>query len=235
MDSSEVLQEMKKSESEALDEAIEGDEPLEEVELEFIDVDDESVGLKEKKNLLLSIIWAFLYFVIIMSLCILLANFGFQRTVVEGASMQPTLSSGDNVLVNKFSYYFAEPERYDIIVFAYDKGNNVYYIKRIIGLPGETVQIIGGYVYINGEILEDDVYGLEPIISAGIAAQPITLGDGEYFVLGDNRNESSDSRVADVGIVYRNQIEGKAWLRIWPLESIGLLNSTVALDTEEEV
>ena len=206
---------------------------LNDIELEMIDVDEEVIEPEDRKNSLLSLIWVLLYIVVIVSVCVLILNCGFQRSVVDGESMRPTLESGDNIIVSKLSYAFGnEPERYDIVVFTYDKGNNIHYIKRIIGLPGETVQIIDGYVYINGEKLEDDVYGLAPMTNAGIASDPITLGDGEYFVLGDNRNESSDSRVADVGIVYEEQIEGKAWLRIWPFSSWGFLNTSTS-GTEE--
>ena len=99
------------------------------------------------------------------------------------------------------------------------------FIKRVIGLPGETVQIVGGRVYINGELLESDVYGNELMISAGRASQPITLGENEYFVLGDNRNGSKDSRVEEVGNVKRSQIQGKALLRIWPLNKVGFVKN----------
>lgn len=199
------------------------------IQLEMIDVSEEVAQAEDRKLSFMSLAWILLYLVVIISICLLLVNFGFQRSVVEGESMRPTLESGDNILVTRFSYFFrAEPKRYDIIVFTYDRANSVHYIKRVIGLPGETVQIKDGAVYINGEQLEDDVYGLASMTNAGIAADPITLGDGEYFVLGDNRNESSDSRVADVGIVYKDQIEGKAWLRIWPFSSFGTLKSTAS-------
>jgi signal peptidase I len=204
------------------------------IQLEMIDVSEEVVQAEDKKLSLMSLIWMLLYLVVIVSICLLLVNFGFQRSVVEGESMRPTLESGDNIIVTRFSYFFnAKPKRYDIVVFTYDRANSVHYIKRVIGLPGETVQIKDGCVYIDGEKLEDDVYGLAAMTNAGIAADPITLGDGEYFVLGDNRNESSDSRVADVGIVYKDQIEGKAWLRIWPFSSFGTLKSTADSSTEE--
>ncbi len=95
-------------------------------------------------------------------------------------------------------------------------------MKRIIGLPGETVQIdLSGNIYINGEILEED-YGLEPINFPGLAQDPITLGEDEYFVLGDNRNNSSDSRDPSVGNIKRDDIMGKAWVRIWPLNKFGV-------------
>jgi len=145
-----------------------------------------------------------------------------QRTEVSGDSMEPTLSNGDNLIVDKISYRFNEPERFDIIVFPFQYQKDTYYIKRIIGLPGETVQIDeDGNIYIDGEILEES-YGREIIDEdkIGIADEPITLGDDEYFVLGDNRNYSSDSRVKEVGNIKKDQIIGKAWLRIWPFSEI---------------
>ena len=99
---------------------------------------------------------------------------------------------------------------------------NTYYIKRIIGLPGETVQIVDGYVYINGQKL-DEHYGNEVMAEAGLAEEPVELGDDEYFVLGDNRNNSQDSRAANVGVIHRRDILGRAWVRIWPLDQFGLI------------
>ena len=99
---------------------------------------------------------------------------------------------------------------------------NTYYIKRIIGLPGETVQVIDGYMYINGKKL-DEHYGAEVMEDPGIAAEPIKLGDDEYFVLGDNRNHSSDSRVASVGVLTRDMLIGRAWVRIYPFNKIGVI------------
>ena len=97
-----------------------------------------------------------------------------------------------------------------------------YYIKRIIGLPGETVQIVDGYIYINGKQL-DEHYGNEIIEEAGMAAEPVTLGEDEYFVMGDNRNNSQDSRVSDVGAIHRDELMGRAWIRIWPLDQFGVI------------
>lgn len=143
--------------------------------------------------------------------------------MVDGRSMNATLNDGDNLIVEKLSYRFGDPERFDIIVFPPQESPKEHYIKRIIGLPGETVQIDAeGKIYINGEVLEEN-YGLETIRNAGRAAEPITLGDDEYFVLGDNRNNSKDSRSDAVGNVKRSSITGRAWLRIWPLSDIGFL------------
>ena len=146
----------------------------------------------------------------------LIVKFVAVRTEVIGPSMQPTLYSDDDLIVEKLSYRFGEPKRFDIIVFPFQYGEKVYYIKRIIGLPGETIQIDEtGTIYINGEVLEEH-YGKETIQNPGIAAEPILLGKNEYFVLGDNRNDSSDSRDPSVGNIYRKDIVGKAWLRFWP-------------------
>ena len=133
--------------------------------------------------------------------------------------MENTLHNGDNLIVDKLSYRFRDPERFDIIVFPFQYQANTYYIKRIIGLPGETVQIMeDGSIYINGEKMEES-YGREVIQpeTIGRAAEPIVLGEDEYFVMGDNRNNSSDSRTDIVGNIKREDIIGKAWLR-WKVQ-----------------
>jgi len=165
--------------------------------------------------------WIF-YILIVLALTFVIITFIGQRTQVIGESMEPTLANGDNLIVDKLTYRFHDPKRFDIIVFPYQYKANTNYIKRIIGLPGETVQIIGSDIYIDGEILDEN-YGAEPIESAGIAASPIHLGSDEYFVLGDNRNHSSDSRASDVGIIKRSTIIGRAWVRIYPFNKIGVL------------
>ena len=162
------------------------------------------------------------YIAIIIGLTWLIITFVGQRTRVSGHSMEATLHDGDNLIVDKLSYHFREPKRFEIIVFPYRHKENTYYIKRNIGLPGETVQVKDGYVYINGEKLDEN-YGLEVMEDAGIAAEPIELGEDEYFVLGDNRNHSSDSRDPSVGILHRDELIGRAWVRIWPLDSIGVI------------
>ena len=124
----------------------------------------------------------------------------------------------------KDAYRFHDPERYDIIIFPGPEefGQHPYYIKRIIGMPGETVQIKDGKVYINDKELKSDVYGITDYIDyPGIVEEPITLGDDEYFCLGDNRPVSQDSRYEEVGPVKRSIIVGKVWIRIWPLNKFG--------------
>ena len=163
-----------------------------------------------------------IYIVIVVILSLGIITFIGQRTKVSGHSMETTLSDGDNLIVDKISYRFRDPERFEIIVFPFQYEEHTYYIKRIIGLPGETVQVIDGYVYINGEVLDEN-YGLEVMDDPGIAAEPITLGEGEYFVLGDNRNHSSDSRDPSVGVLHRDDIMGRAWIRIWPFDKFGVI------------
>ncbi|MDD6616331.1 MAG: signal peptidase I [Lachnospiraceae bacterium] len=175
----------------------------------------------KQTNMVREILSWVVYFGVVILLTYLIIHFVGQRTVVDGRSMNPTLNDGDNLIVEKISYRFRDPERFDIIVFPYDDSH--YYIKRIIGLPGETVQIdLDGNIYINGEILEEN-YGKETILDPGRAINPITLGDDEYFVLGDNRNNSKDGRNELVGNIKRENIIGRAWVRIWPLSDFGLL------------
>ena len=166
-----------------------------------------------------------IYLLCVLGAVWLVITFVGQRTEVEGASMENTLHNGDNLIVDKLSYRFRDPERFDIIVFPFQYQTNTYYIKRIIGLPGETVQIMeDGSIYINGEKMEES-YGRAVIQpeTIGRAAEPIVLGEDEYFVMGDNRHNSSDSRTDIVGNIKREDIIGKAWLRIWPLSDFGVL------------
>ena len=163
-----------------------------------------------------------IYIVIVVILSLGIITFIGQRTKVSGHSMETTLSDGDNLIVDKISYRFRDPERFEIIVFPFQYEEHTYYIKRIIVLPGETVQVIDGYVYINGEMLDEN-YGLEVMDDPGIAEEPITLGEDEYFVLGDNRNHSSDSRDPSVGVLHRDDIMGRAWIRIWPFDKFGVI------------
>lgn len=166
--------------------------------------------------------WIF-YLLIIVVLTYGVVTYVGQRTRVSGSSMETTLSDGDNLIVDKLTYHFHEPKRFDVVVFPYRYEDNTYYIKRIIGLPGETVQVVNGYVYIDGELLTSDIYGAELMEDAGTAENPITLGADEYFVLGDNRNHSSDSRDPAVGLITRSELMGRAWVRIYPFDKFGMI------------
>ena len=182
----------------------------------------EDIETEEKPNVMRELLGMLVYVGIVLAITFLIITFVGQRTHVSGESMENTLDDGDQLIVDKLTYRFHDPERFDIIVFPFRYKDNTYYIKRIIGLPGETVQIVDGEIYINGEVLEES-YGREVMQDAGLAAEPITLGDDEYFVLGDNRNYSSDSRDPSVALIHRKEIIGRAWLRIWPLNSFGIL------------
>lgn len=177
---------------------------------------------ENRKGPLRELLGMLIYIGIVLAVTFLIITFVGQRTHVSGESMENTLDDGDQLIVDKITYRFQDPERFDIIVFPFHYKENTYYIKRIIGLPGETVQIADGAIYINGEVLQES-YGREVMQDPGIAAEPITLGEDEYFVLGDNRNQSSDSRDPSVGLIHRDEIIGRAWLRIWPLDSFGIL------------
>ncbi len=185
----------------------------------------------KNKNFLKEVLSTSLYLLIVLILTYLVIRFVGQRTIVIGASMEPTLYGKDennpdkvydNLIVDKITYRFSDPKRFDIIVFPY-KYSNEKYIKRIIGLPGETIQIdTDGNIYVDGNILKEG-YGREVIQNPGRAIDPITLGDDEYFVMGDNRNNSYDSRGVNVGNIKRSEIIGRAWLRIWPFSRFGIL------------
>ena len=162
-----------------------------------------------------------IYFLILLLIALFIVTFIGQRTVVDGESMENTLFDKDNLIVDKISYRFKEPKRFDVIVFPYQKRN--YFIKRIIGLPGETVYIDDdGNIFINDVLLKEN-FGKEKIQDPGIASKPIVLGENEYFVLGDNRNESFDSRFYEVGNIKKENIIGRAWLRIYPFNKIGFV------------
>jgi len=185
---------------------------------------EENNQTEVKSGFTKSLIEWVVYIVFLVVLCYLIVTFVGQRTEVFGESMEPNLENGDNLIVDKISYRFREPKRYEIIVFPYDKETKTYYIKRIIGLPGETIQIIDGYVYINDKLLEDETYGREVMNEPGIAEEPIVLADDEYFVLGDNRNHSTDSRFQSVGVLNREDLIGRAWVRIYPFNKMGIIN-----------
>ncbi len=178
---------------------------------------------KTAKNAAKEMVSFALYIVIVLVLTYLVIHYVGQRTEVSGTSMENTLDDHDNLIVDKITYRFRDPERFDIIVFPYDK--DTYYIKRIIGMPGETVRIDeNGIIYINGEELIES-YGREVIRPEKrlLAENDIVLGDDEYFVMGDNRNGSSDSRDPSVGNIKRKDIIGRAWLRIYPFDKIGFI------------
>ena len=165
-----------------------------------------------------------IYCVVAVAITLLFIHFVGERTLVDGSSMESNLHDRDQLYLDKLSYRFKDPERFDIVVFPYPGDERIDYIKRIIGLPGETVFINDyGDIYINGELLEEN-YGKERIENPGVAAGGVTLGEDEYFVMGDNRNNSMDSRFENVGNIKRDKLLGKATFRFYPFDSIGKLD-----------
>ena len=187
------------------------------------DSDEEAEASKDSlgKEVISVILNVLICFVVVF----LITHFVGQRTVVSGSSMEDTLSDKDNLIVDKISYRLHDPERFDVVVFPPKYEEDTYYIKRIIGLPGEVVRIdSAGTIYINGEVLTES-YGTETILNAGLAENEILQGPDEYFVLGDNRNNSTDSRFESVGNVEGDDIVGKAWLRVYPFSDFGLVDN----------
>lgn len=179
----------------------------------------------DKKKKIGAVLLDLVIYGLIIYVCLFFVpEYVLQRTQVEGPSMENTLLDDDYLMVEKISYHLDALKRFDIIVFyPYGRENKEeYFVKRLIGLPGETIQIKGEDIYINGEVIEEN-YGKDPITYAGIAKEPITLGEDEYFVMGDNREISFDSRYEEVGILSKNNIGGKAILRVWPLNKFGLV------------
>ena len=162
--------------------------------------------------------------VVIIGMVLLINIFVGEQVRVRGTSMENSLHHNDRIIIEKVSYRLNEPKRFDVVVFQpKNTSEDTYYIKRIIGLPGETIQISGNDILINGEKLEEN-YGKEVILSAGIAHWEIVLGEEEYFVLGDNRNNSTDSRFASVGPISLDSIQGKAFLKVYPFNEIDRIN-----------
>lgn len=181
----------------------------------------ETIEKRQEKNPVREVLSTILYLALVILAAYLIVTFVGQRTEVNGSSMENTLDNGDNLIVDKISYRLGSPKRFDVVVFPYPQNPSTYFIKRVIGLPGETVQIdSSGKIYINGQVLEEN-FGREVISNPGLAQEPIKLGEDQYFVLGDNRNNSMDSRDSRVGLISGKSMVGKAFLRIWPLNKFG--------------
>ena len=174
---------------------------------------------RSQKHTVASMIWETLQTLVLAGLLIVFfRTFIFQNFVVEGSSMFPTLMQGDRLIVSRLSYILGEPDRGDIIVFQYPYGPERDFVKRIIGLPGETVAIQNGQVFIDGKPLPPEEYVKN---KSSDTKPPITLADDEYFVMGDNRTGSSDSR--SWGPLQKHFLIGKAWLIYFPFKRFQLL------------
>lgn len=166
--------------------------------------------------------WVF-QIAVVLAMAAVAAIFFFQSIGMQESSMEPTLQTGERFFINRVAYKIGSPNRGDMIAFTKDgKEDAAIHIKRVIGLPGETIQIQDGKVYIDGELYKED--GDFALISnPGLADEPIKLKKDEYFVLGDNRNNSEDSRFAEVKNVKKKYIEGKLWFQTAPLGKIGFV------------
>lgn len=151
-------------------------------------------------------------FAAVLLAAVLIFSVGMKTNVI-GVSMEPTLYNGQKILVNRFVYKLTSPKKGDVIVFLPNGNQNShYYVKRVVAVSGEKVQIIDGQLYVDGILVENENY--DKMEDAGIAENEIVLGNDEYFVLGDNRNISEDSRSGNIGPVNRDDIYGKAWFHM---------------------
>lgn len=183
-----------------------------------------------RREKLISIIRSILLWILAVggaiALAYFLVHFGLAKTTVD-ASMAPTLDDGDRILVDRIRYKIVKPKRNDIIVFCQDsdpdRKDAFYNVKRIVGLPGETIQIKNGGIFINGEEMTEAV-NVDRMQIAGLATYEVKLGDDEYFVLGDSRNSSEDSRYASIGNVKKSEIIGYAWIRLNRFSFVNNLN-----------
>jgi len=164
--------------------------------------------------------------IIALAIVVPIRLFLFQPFFVRGESMEPTLEDGDYLIIDEISYYFREPKRGEVIVFKYPQNSSILFIKRIIGLPGETIEIKDAKIFIsknNNHFVLDESYYLPPFIKT-IGDIKVELEEDEYFVLGDNRSFSYDSR--KFGVLKRDKIIGRVLLRAWPIFSFKFFGKT---------
>ena len=153
--------------------------------------------------------------VIAVVLAMIIRTFVVELYLVDGPSMRPTLQHAQRLVVNKFIYHFRDPEKGEVLIFRYPKDPSRDFIKRVIAVPGDTIEIKDGNVFVNGELQNEDY-----ILSKCRGDYPkSTIPEGHIFVMGDNRNNSEDSRFPDVGFVPFDLIKGKAMLVFWPLDA----------------
>ena len=186
-----------------------------------IDIND--VKISKVPSLFENLKDIFIYLCVSLIIILAIRLFVVQHVRVEGTSMEPTLHNGQHLLIEKLSYKFKDVERFDIVVFQpFYEDKDTFYVKRIIGLPGETVQIKDNVIYINDQPLDEN-YGADTYTEGKMAESKIQLGDDDYFVLGDNRDVSKDSREEDVGLLTSKSIIGRVWVSIYPTDKIGLI------------
>lgn len=179
---------------------------------------------KKYKQILVQIVITLIEIAIVVFAAYAITHYGLGKMSVSGDYMNPTLKDGDEVLINKMSYTISSIRRNDVVVIKQEgSGHSYYSVARVMGLPGETVKIEDGYLYINGKQLEEK-YNFPVMENGGLALEDIILDEDEYFVLCDNRNEGEDSRNANTGNILKKNIAGKAWLRTDPLAIISSID-----------
>jgi len=149
-------------------------------------------------------------------------QFIFTTAVVSGPSMAPTLQHGDRVIINRITMRFTSPLYGDIVAFPYPGNPEEKHIKRVIGIPGDYIEVYDNRLLINGDVLLDE-FSIDGVFLPGDMLFPFTVGTDEYFMLGDNRSNSKDSRFASVGLIQRGDMIGRAWFRFIPLNSVGVV------------
>lgn len=199
-------------------------------ELQF---NDKRETIVRRRRIRKAVMWI-LEIALVIGAAYALCSFCLEKTTVLGDSMSPTLNAGEKIYVNKCAYLFRKPKRYDVVCFKQSGKEHSYYnIKRIIGLPGETVLIREGEVLIDGVRLDDDP-GTEKILNGGLANTEIKLEDEEYFVLGDYRNHSEDSRFANIGNIVKGDMIGSAWIKEEPFAFITSLTKEARKNKAEK-
>lgn len=177
-----------------------------------------------RKQLIIKIVITIFEIIIVIFAAYAITHFGMETYTVSGQDMNPTLQEGDKILVNKISYRIHSIKRNDVVIVKQSGAEHNYYsAERVIGLPGEKIQIKEGKVYIDGKELEEK-YDFPIMENGGLALEEITLDDDEYFLLCDNRNSGEDSRNANIGNVLKENIIGKAWIRMNTIELISHLD-----------
>lgn len=199
----------------------------------YYDFEKES-KMPSLRKILKEVIIFIVEIIVVIALAYFVVNYTVERTTVIGDSMSPTLKEMDKVIINKMAYRFGEPKRFDVIVFKQSNNEHEFYnIKRVIGLPGETIQISNGKIFINGDVIKEP-FITEKMNISGLAAEEIKLQENEYFVLGDNRNHSEDSRFANVGNIVSDEIIGKVWIRMNNFNFVNKINLKKEAETETE-
>ena len=166
--------------------------------------------------------WVF-EIIVTLVFAVLVAISAFQTVTLQESAMEPTYSVGEKFFVNRALYKISSPKRGDVIVFKTSASDSAaLHIRRVIGLPGETIQVKDGKIYINGKAYEENG-AYQDMTDGGLANSAITLESGEYFVLGDNRNNSEDSRFSDIGNISKKYIVGKVWFTVSPKNKIGFI------------